>query len=58
MRCWQIGRDFERYVGYRYESLGYDVEYMGIVKGLEDLGRERNRKPKRSPRGPPVALSG
>lgn len=38
--AWQIGRDFERYVGYKYESLGYDVEYMGIVQGLEDLGRD------------------
>ena len=37
---WQIGRDYERYIGYLYESKGYKVEYMGIEKGLEDLGRD------------------
>jgi len=37
---WQIGRDYERYIGYMYESEGYAVYYQGIVKGLEDLGRD------------------
>ncbi len=37
---WQIGRDYERYIGYLYESKDYKVEYMGIEKGLEDLGRD------------------
>jgi hypothetical protein len=37
---WQIGRDYERYVGYLYENDGYDVAYYGIEKGLEDLGRD------------------
>ena len=37
---WQIGRDYERYIGYLYESKGYKVEYVGIEKGLEDLGRD------------------
>jgi len=37
---WQIGRDYERYIGYLYERRGYKVEYMGIEKGLEDLGRD------------------
>ncbi len=37
---WEIGRDFERYVGFRYERLGYDVEYHGALRGLEDLGRD------------------
>lgn len=37
---WQIGRDYERYVGYKYESLGYEVAYHGIVEGLGDLGRD------------------
>ena len=36
----QIGRDYERYVGYIYESRGYKVEYKGILAGLEDLGRD------------------
>jgi hypothetical protein len=37
---WQVGRDYERYVGYLYEQDGYDVAYYGIEKGLEDLGRD------------------
>ena len=37
---WEIGRDFERYVGYRFEKLGFDVTYFGIEKKLEDLGRD------------------
>lgn len=36
----QIGRDYERYVGWLYESKGYSVEYKGILDGLEDLGRD------------------
>lgn len=37
---WQIGKLYERYVGYLYESQGYSVDYVGIFKGLEDLGRD------------------
>ena len=37
---WQIGRDYERYIGYLYEKEGYSVHYQGIVEGLEDLGRD------------------
>lgn len=37
---WYIGRLYERYVGYLYEEQGYDVEYHGIEKGFEDLGRD------------------
>lgn len=37
---WQVGRDYETYVGYRYESKGYHVDYYGIRNGLEDLGRD------------------
>lgn len=37
---WQIGRDYERYVGYLYEQDGFEVTYYGIEKGLEDLGRD------------------
>lgn len=36
----ELGRMYERYVGYLYESKGYSVEYSGINKGLEDLGRD------------------
>ena len=35
-----IGKIYERYVGYLYESQGYDVNYQGIIKGYEDLGRD------------------
>ena len=37
---WRIGRDYERYVGYVYESNGYRVYYQGIEEGFEDLGRD------------------
>lgn len=37
---WLIGRIYERYVGYLYEKKGYTVEYAGIFKGYEDLGRD------------------
>jgi hypothetical protein len=37
---WQIGRDYERYIGYLYESEGYNVYYQGILEGFNDLGRD------------------
>lgn len=37
---WEIGRDYERYVGYLHEKQGYYVYYQGIIKGLEDIGRD------------------
>lgn len=37
---WLIGRIYERYVGYLYETRGYNVDYVGIFKGYEDLGRD------------------
>lgn len=36
----EIGRDYERFVGYHYERRGFKVEYVGIEKGLEDMGRD------------------
>lgn len=39
-KSYEIGRDYERYIGYLYETEGFKVEYMGIEKGLEDLGRD------------------
>lgn len=35
-----IGRFYERYLGYLHERDGWKVEYVGIFKGLEDLGRD------------------
>ena len=40
MTPWQLGRDYERYVGYLREQAGWAVTYHGIVKGFEDLGRD------------------
>jgi len=37
---WEIGRDYERYIGYTYECRGWQVYYQGIVEGLQDLGRD------------------
>jgi len=37
---WLIGRIYERYVGFIYEQQGYSVDYTGIFKGYEDLGRD------------------
>ena len=37
---WQIGRDYELYVGYMYQKKGYTVDYTGSYMGLEDLGRD------------------
>ena len=37
---WQLGKDYERYVGFLYEQEGFAVEYHGIEHGLEDLGRD------------------
>jgi len=36
---WQIGRDYERYIGYLYETKGWATYYHG-KKGFEDLGRD------------------
>ena len=35
-----IGKMYERYIGYIYEEKGYDVKYVGIIEGKEDLGRD------------------
>lgn len=37
---WQIGRDYELYVGYKYTQQGCDIDYFGSYMGLEDLGRD------------------
>jgi hypothetical protein len=36
----ELGRDYERFIGYLYESQGYRVQYVGIENGKEDLGRD------------------
>lgn len=37
---WQIGRDYEQYVGYQYRKKGYDVDDFGTYMGMGDLGRD------------------
>lgn len=37
---WQIGRDYELYIGYLYQNKGYKIDYFGSYMGLEDLGRD------------------
>lgn len=37
---WQIGRDYELYIGYRFEKKGFKVDYYGSYMGIEDLGRD------------------
>ncbi len=37
---WEIGRDYERFIGYQYECQGWQVQYQGIVEGFSDLGRD------------------
>lgn len=37
---WEIGREYERFVGYHWESQGYDVIYYGAIKGFDDFGRD------------------
>lgn len=37
---WELGRDYERYIGYLREQAGGKVHYQGIFKGLDDLGRD------------------
>lgn len=37
---WQIGRDYELYVGYEFTKKGYEIDYFGSYMGVEDLGRD------------------
>lgn len=37
---WEVGIEYERYVGYLCETRGYRVQYNGACFGLEDMGRD------------------
>jgi hypothetical protein len=37
---WGIGRDYERFIGYKWEKQGYKVQYQGILEKFQDLGRD------------------
>ncbi len=36
----EIGREYERYIGYLCEMHGYRVTYFGALKGKQDMGRD------------------
>jgi len=36
----EIGRLYERYVGYLYETDGWNVRFHGALRGFEDFGRD------------------
>lgn len=36
----EIGRIYERYLGYLYEQDGWAVTFIGALEGLEDMGRD------------------
>lgn len=37
---WEIGREYERYIGYCYEQKNFDVTYTGALLGKLDAGRD------------------
>jgi hypothetical protein len=37
---WEIGRYYERYLGFLRETTGWTVTYHGALHGFEDLGRD------------------
>ena len=37
---WQVGRDYENYIGYKCSENNYTVEYPGSFLKFEDLGRD------------------
>lgn len=37
---WDVGIEYERYIGYKLEMEGYKVTYTGATMGLKDMGRD------------------
>ena len=37
---WEVGIEYERYIGYLCESQGYSVQYTGATDKLNDMGRD------------------
>lgn len=37
---WEVGIEYERFVGYKYEMQGYKVRYHGALMGKRDMGRD------------------
>ena len=38
--AWDVGIEYERYIGYLCEKSGYSVYYSGAIKCKEDMGRD------------------
>ena len=37
---WQVGIEYERYIGWLCEQKGYQVLYNGVISGYTDMGRD------------------
>lgn len=37
---WEVGMEYEDFVGYEFERDGFQVEYVGMAEGLKDMGRD------------------
>lgn len=37
---WDVGIEYERYIGYKLETQGYKVTYTGATTGVKDMGRD------------------
>lgn len=37
---WEVGIEYERYIGYMYEKKGFRVQYHGALMGKQDMGRD------------------
>jgi len=37
---WELGRDYELFVGHYYSKKGYTIKYDGILKRYQDMGRD------------------
>lgn len=48
MSSLQVGKMYERYIGWLMEKKGYSVQYDGLLKGFEDRGRDLIVKKKNS----------
>ena len=45
---WDVGIEYERYIGYRLECENYKVYYSGAMLGVNDMGRDLIAKKKES----------
>lgn len=36
----EVGRDYEQFIGWKYEQTGWSVSFHGMIEGYDDLGRD------------------